>query len=647
MDWLTKQLSAGVRDDHPQRTRIVAGLRRSKSWLGCVGFLLVVEAATGLLLMTVYSPSTATAWGSVWYIQTQLPGGWFIRGIHHFASDAMIVVLVAALVHLLVTRSYGGASAVGWWAALLSTTLAVAIALSGVLLPWDQHGYWGTTVRSNILARTPLLGPALRTLLWGGAEMGDLTLVRFFALHAFVLSGALACLLLFHRSLLARVSVLRDSAGDRLRGALYRALIFGVAAGAAWFVCVHHGSTLLGAPADSRAADYPARPEWHTLFLYQWLKYFEGATAEVVGAIVIPGAVVAALLLLPIAARFAPKQTVHRAAIGGCGALGVAILALTGSAMLADRNPPEPPLCKGGSRPGNGVIETIRAQHRRGESLSAADQAALRAREFNHKRVWASRTARRAVELAEKHGVPPTGALSLLAADPVTRGPVLFSANCAECHRFDGHDGTGNVPLDAPMSSDLKGFAGREWIRGLLADPMDERYFGRMRTPDGDPAHTRMSKWLSETREGLESDEARKVFEADLGAAAAYLEFESDHPGRFVNAAGASNALKDMPEGERSIILRGREFFASTCNECHSYNGSRSGTTMAPEMLGYASVEWISLMIAEPDHEERYRATGREHAHMPRFADRLSDAERRLIAKWIRGSRETVMENEN
>lgn len=627
MDWLTTKLAAGVCDDHPQRTQAVAGLRRSKFWLGLVGFLLIVEAATGLLMMTVYSPSTESAWGSVWYIQTQLPGGWFIRGLHHFASDAMIVVLVATLVHLLVTRSYGGASAVGWWAALLSMALVVAIALSGALLPWDQKGYWGTTVRSNILARTPMLGPAIRTLLWGAAGMGNLTLARFFALHASVLSGVLACLLLFHRSILSQLFLLRDSAGERLRNAFCRALIFGIAAGAAWFVCERGGSTLLSAPADSQAADYPARPEWHTLFLYQWLKYFEGATAEVVGAIVIPGVVVAALFLLPIAARFAPKKMVHRVAIGGCAALAVAILVLSGLALLADDNPSYE------------AIDAIRAKHLRGGSLSATEQAALRAREFNRNRAWASRTARRAVELADKHGIPPAGALSLLADDPMTRGPVLFSVNCAECHRFDGHDGTGSVPLDAPTSSDLKGFASRDWIRGLLADPMDERYLGRMRTPDGDPAHTRMSKWLSETREGIESAESRLVFEADLDAVAAYLEYESDHPGRFVNAADASNALKDMPEGKRALILGGREFFASTCNECHSYNGSRRGTISAPEMLGYASVEWISLMIAQPDHEERYRTTGREPARMPRFVHRLSDAERRLIAEWFRESR--------
>jgi mono/diheme cytochrome c family protein len=154
-----------------------------------------------------------------------------------------------------------------------------------------------------------------------------------------------------------------------------------------------------------------------------------------------------------------------------------------------------------------------------------------------------------------------------------------------------------------------------------------------------------MSKWLAETRDGIESDEARKVFEADLDAVATYLEFESDHPGRFVQSAGALNALEDLPEKKRSVILRGREFFASTCNECHSYNGLRSGTLVAPEMLGYASVDWISLMIAEPDHETRYRTTGREPARMPRFADRLSDAERWLIAEWIRDSRATKMEN--
>lgn len=66
-----------------------------------------------------------------------------------------------------------------------------------------------------------------------------------------------------------------------------------------------------------------------------------------------------------------------------------------------------------------------------------------------------------------------------------------------------------------------------------------------------------------------------------------------------------------------SLIGRGMEVFMNVCNECHSYDGERKGTTLAPEMLGYGSVEWIELMIAEPDHESRYRAVGRNAPECP------------------------------
>ena len=73
----------------------------------------------------------------------------------------------------------------------------------------------------------------------------------------------------------------------------------------------------------------------------------------------------------------------------------------------------------------------------------------------------------------------------------------------------------------------------------------------------------------------------------------------------------------------------------TTCNECHSYRGERSGFFNAPEMHGYGSIDWLSLMIAEPDHETVYRNTGREPAQMPAFKDELSELERRMIAAWL------------
>ena len=54
----------------------------------------------------------------------------------------------------------------------------------------------------------------------------------------------------------------------------------------------------LDAPADPQE-QYPARPEWYFLFLFQLLKYFEGDLI-LVGTMVIPNGVGVILFLLPL-----------------------------------------------------------------------------------------------------------------------------------------------------------------------------------------------------------------------------------------------------------------------------------------------------------------------------------------------------------
>ncbi len=587
-----------------------------------VGFF-VLQVLTGLLLMTVYSPSAATAWGSVWYIQTQIPFGWLIRGLHHFASDAMILLLLLYGGQLLLTQRYRTPSHLAWWTVLVAVGLTLALSLSGHLLPWDQAGYWGTKVRINILARTPLVGEALARLLIGGREFGNLTLSRFCTLHVLVLPLALGWL--FFRNvaspLVSGAARRRDRAGaaalQHLPGAVALAAAMLILLATVWYVRAVLGWELLDAPADPTATDYPARPEWHTLFLYQWLKAFHGPVAEVVGAIVIPSVIGLAFLLFPFAHRIVSPRAAHRAAVGLTGVTALAIACLAYAAVRDDRDPSE------------AQVAAVRAKQQNGGALTDMDHATLRARQFNRQRAQAAREAKRALELAASEGIPPEGPMALLARDPTTRGPKLFAAHCAACHRYDGHDGLGVVPVEPATSSDLHGFAGRQWIRGLLTDPMAEHYFGRMRTPEGDPAHTRMSKFLDELMP--DGADAQRAWLADLDAVAVYLEDESLHPGRFAAAAPPDDGT----------LYRGRETFTTICHECHSYGGERIGTTFAPDMLGYGSAGWIELMIAEPDHETRYRSTGRERARMPRFKDRITEPDRRLIAEWLHGSMKT------
>ncbi|MEK7757846.1 MAG: cytochrome c, partial [Planctomycetota bacterium] len=363
---------------------------------------------------------------------------------------------------------------------------------------------------------------------------------------------------------------------------------------------------LLDAPADPTATNYPALPECHTLFLYQWLKAFQGPVFEIVGAIVIPSVIYLAFFLLPFAERILSQLAAHRLAIGLTTVVVLSAVGLTVAAKWDDRDP------------GDGTFNAVRDKQKNGATLLGSDEAVLRARQFNRRRDQAVRDAKRALELAASEGIPPEGPSALLARDPSSAGPRLFATHCAVCHRYDGHDGRGDVPLDPATSSDLAGFASRQWIRDLLANPMDERYFGRMRTPEGEPAHTRMSKFLSELMP--DGAEAQRAWLADLDAVAAYLAAPSAPSARW---------------------RQGRDVFQQICNECHSYAGVRNGTTHAPEMLGYGSVEWIELMIAEPDHESRYRALGKERARMPRFKDKLTERERNMLAVWLYDSRKT------
>ena len=67
-------------------------------------FLFILQAVTGMVLSGFYSPSSTSAWGSVYYIQHKTFFGWFVRGMHHFGSSAMMIL---ALVHMFQVFIFG------------------------------------------------------------------------------------------------------------------------------------------------------------------------------------------------------------------------------------------------------------------------------------------------------------------------------------------------------------------------------------------------------------------------------------------------------------------------------------------------------------------------------------------------------------
>lgn len=557
---------------------VPGGARWRYVWGSTLTFFFSVQVITGLFLWMSYSPSSQTAWESVYFIQHHVWGGWFLRGLHHFVAQAMTVLLVLHLMQVIIDGAYKAPREVNYWFGVLLLLLILALSLTGYLLPWDQNGYWATAVSTNIVGMSPGIGSSLLPLAVGGASYGHLTLTRFFALHAGVIPGLIIVLIIGHvylfrrHGLTPKQPVTRADEGfwpeQVLRDAVACLAVLLVVV---FFVVREHGAPL-GAPADPSEQFSAARPEWYFLFLFQLLKYFPG-NAEIIGAIVLPTLSLVVLVAIPILGRW---KLGHRFNLGFIGVMLFGVALLSWQAVAADRNDAE----------------------------------------FQVAKVGAARDAARAVELANG-GVPITGALSLVRDDAYTQGPRLFSRNCASCHRYDGHDGLGNVlPVDSISASDLKGFGSRAWLTGFLnADTiLTKRYWGGTEHAEGD-----MAMYLSDHIP--ETDQARATRENVVMALSS-------------RAKLPSQAALDAKDSVR--IAAGIQYMRDTkagCAECHVF---QDVGTDSPELTEWGSRQWMIDFVSDPAHP---RFFGRDNDRMPSFAKEksLSDREIALVVDWIRG----------
>ena len=163
---------------------IPGGSRWRYVWGSTLVFAFVTQMITGIFLWMCYSPSSRTAWESVYYIQYEMQGGWLLRGIHHYMAQMMVVLLVIHLLQVVIDGAYRAPREINFWMGLVLMQIVFGLGLTGYLLPWDQKGYWATAVATNLMGIVPFVGEGLQKVVVGGSEYGHHTLTRFFALHA-------------------------------------------------------------------------------------------------------------------------------------------------------------------------------------------------------------------------------------------------------------------------------------------------------------------------------------------------------------------------------------------------------------------------------------------------------------------------------
>ncbi|MEO8051489.1 MAG: cytochrome b N-terminal domain-containing protein, partial [Acidobacteriota bacterium] len=196
-----------------------------------------------------------------------------------------------------------------WIAGVVLLLLTLAFGLSGYLLPWDNRAYWGTVVTTQISALAPGAGPLLVHLLGSnGTSIGAITFTRFYVAHVQLLPLLTALLIVLHVYLVRRHGVAPTPADENQpkkpfypeQAAKDTVAIFG------WFAVLMGMAVLarvpLGHMADPTDLSYVPRPEWYFLFLFQFLKWFDGPL-EVVGAVILPTLAIVALMVVPFIDR--------------------------------------------------------------------------------------------------------------------------------------------------------------------------------------------------------------------------------------------------------------------------------------------------------------------------------------------------------
>jgi ubiquinol-cytochrome c reductase cytochrome b subunit len=547
--WLSERLG--------RADRATASVRGGPSWAYALGWaivaLLLVQALTGAALAAFYAPTVTDAWASVAYVQDQMPGGWLVRGLHHHGASAIVIVAGLHLVQTALFGAYRRPRELVWWIGILLLLLVFAFAITGFVLRWDQAGYWANKVEVGIVAGTPVVGGAIERLLLGGNDYGNLTLTRFYALHVVVLPG-LFLLAAFGHVVLARrhgATPRRDRRGATPIPRWPRQTARDVIAMAAAFSALLAYSFVAGgadlmAPADPSQA-YDARPLWYFRWLFE-LRELAGA-AELVAALTTPALGAGLLLALPVLDRqpeLYPRR--RRIWLGVFAGMVTTIVGLTVASFARD----------------------------------ASDDA------LTERRHAAAQRASRARALAVANGVPATGAQDVFTTVPMYRARTLYAQYCQSCHAADSPDREG--PIIAPGHGD------RGWLRGFLAAPSSDPYWGKTK--------------LAKTENAMAPVELPDAELDDL-----------------VELLYAESGATDVDAGK---VARGKAAFESACTDCHSL-AEGVASDSGPGLARLGSRDWYTSVIGNPTSPVHMG----DFAEMPRFDRELTIVDRDLIAGFL------------
>jgi ubiquinol-cytochrome c reductase cytochrome b subunit len=282
--------------------------------------LFLVQVLTGIGLAMVYVPSADKAYDSLLYMNYDQPLGWFLRALHYYAGSGMVVMVLAHMTQVFLHGAYKYPRELTWALGVFLLLCTLGMFFTGQVLRWDPDAYWGLGIGGSMAGRVPVIGPWLVRQLFGGPVIGAESLSRFFALHVFIIPGALLLFLALHLWLVLKRGISAppvpgqvvdpktyDAEYEKqlktgvpfLGDAMKKDILFSALA----VLVVVVVAALVGpkgpsGPPDPTLGGANPRPEWPFLWIFALLA-LSPPGAETVIMLVFPLVLIVALLLVP------------------------------------------------------------------------------------------------------------------------------------------------------------------------------------------------------------------------------------------------------------------------------------------------------------------------------------------------------------
>ncbi|WP_291430149.1 cytochrome bc complex cytochrome b subunit [Deinococcus sp.] len=310
-------------------------------------FSLIVLILTGILLALSYEPSNSlvvntfdpgtvtkpnlvpAAYHSALKINA-MPFGDMLRRVHHWMANIMVAAAVIHMMRIYFTGAFKKPREINWWIGMLLLIFSALTAVTGYILPYDNYAYNTVKVVYAITGSIPWVGEWVAQAAFAGKFPGAGIIPRIYGYHIMLLPGILLALTGAHMLLMIKQKHTQPQYAKRVAykkivGVPFMTqqtpimlvlalLLTGLVMLFAAFIPVHPVE-FFGPPSTTPINNI--KPDWYLLWVFgalaiipsfEWHLFGGLIGAEFVGALVLPGIVMALMFAVPMLDRTTEHQ---------------------------------------------------------------------------------------------------------------------------------------------------------------------------------------------------------------------------------------------------------------------------------------------------------------------------------------------------